>query len=57
MTQIRPVEVIHEKDIAGESDLIKMLRNSPIPPVFTSFAMTKCPSSIKTILKIEKIIG
>lgn len=32
--QIRPVEVIHEREIAN-SEAIKMLKNSPTVPVLT----------------------
>jgi DNA mismatch repair protein MSH6 len=32
--QIRPIEVIHERETAN-SDLIKMLKNSPLVPVFS----------------------
>jgi len=41
--QIRPVEVIHEKEFAN-SDIVKMLRNAPLPPVFSEQPPSKCPS-------------
>ena len=37
--------------------MIKMLKNSPVPPVFTSFAMTRCPSAVKTVIKLERLLG
>ena len=54
--QIRPVEVIHEREIVN-SDVIKMLKNSPCAPVFTPLPVQKCYSFVKTCTMIEKYFG
>ena len=47
LCQIRPVEVIHEREIMN-SELIKMLKNSPIVPVFSPQVPKNCWGVIKT---------
>ena len=39
------------------SDVVKMLKNSPQVPVFTPMPTQKCYSFIKTCSKIEKYFG
>lgn len=45
--QIRPTEVLHDKELAN-SDILKMLKNSPVVPVFTPQAPKNCWGVIKT---------
>mmetsp|Transcript_43144 Transcript_43144/g.41486 ORF Transcript_43144/g.41486 Transcript_43144/m.41486 type:complete len:198 (-) Transcript_43144:1044-1637(-) len=47
ISQIRPQEVIHEKEF-GQSDLLKMLKNAPVVPVFTVIPPKNLLSLIKT---------
>ena len=54
--QIRPVEIIQERDLAG-SDIAKMLKNSPVLPSFTNLPPSKCYSFTPTCLKIEQLLG
>ena len=54
--QIRPVEVVHEREMSN-SEVIKMLKNSPVPPVFTALPTQKCFSFVKTCLQIERYFG
>ena len=54
--QIRPVEVVVEREMIN-SDVVKMLKNSPQVPVFTPMPTQKCYSFIKTCSKIEKYFG
>lgn len=54
--QIRPVEIIHEKELFN-SEVLKMLRNSAIPPVFTAMSAKNCWGLIKTCNSLEKFIG
>ena len=54
--QIRPVEVIFEREMAN-SEVIKMLKNSPVVPVFTPLTPNKCYSFVKTCTEIERYFG
>ena len=54
--QIRPVEVIQEKDF-NTSTVVKMLKNSPVVPTFTNLNQAKCPSMMQTLMKIEQYFG
>ena len=54
--QIRPVEVVHEREMST-SEVIKMLKNSPLPPVFTALPTHKCYSFVKTCSEIERFFG
>ena len=54
--QIRPVEVIFEREMQG-SDFIKMLKNSPTVPVFTALPTPKCYSFVKTSSRLQKYFG
>ena len=51
--QIRPVEVIFEREMVN-SEVIKMLKNSPSVPVFTPMPTNKCYSFVKTCTEIER---
>jgi len=51
--QIRPVEVLHEAE-AKNSDLLKILRNSPQPPIFQSMPIQRCWTFSKTVVSFEK---
>jgi hypothetical protein len=46
------VEVLHEREMAN-SDIIKMLKNTPIVPVFTAMQPKDCWGVIKTCAKID----
>lgn len=50
--QIRPVEVLHEREMAN-SDIIKMLKNTPSVPVFNPLQPKDCWGVIKTYAKID----
>ena len=50
--QIRPVEVLHEREMAN-SDIIKMLKNTPLVPVCTAMQPKDCWGVIKTCAKID----
>ena len=54
--QIRPVEVIHERDYAA-SDVIKMLKTSESAPVLTPIPANKCYSYVKTLTLLERYFG
>lgn len=54
--QIRPVEVVYEREMAN-SEVIKMLKNSPVVPVFTPMSTNKCYSFVKTCTEIERYFG
>ena len=54
--QIRPVEVIHEREMAN-SDIIKMLKNTPVVPVFTPMQPKDCWGVIKTFSKIDQYLN
>ena len=56
MCQIRPVEVIQEREAASGS-VAKMLKNSPVVPTFTNLNPQKCYSVTKTLTKCEQIFG
>lgn len=47
VSQIRPVEVIIEREYTN-SDIVKIVRNSPVSPVITPMNPLKCFSYIKT---------
>jgi len=51
--QIRPVEVLHESE-AKNSDLLKILKNSPLPPIFQSMPIQRCWTFSKTAASFEK---
>jgi len=50
--QIRPVEVIFEREMQN-SEIIKMLKNTPIVPVFTPMQPKDCWGVIKTCTKLD----
>lgn len=50
--QIRPVEVLFEREMAN-SDIIKMLKNTPVVPVFTPLMPKDCWGLIKTVSRLE----
>lgn len=54
--QIRPVEVIHERELA-KSDVVKMLKNQPTTPVLTPMPVQKCYSFVKTCSFIDEYFG
>mmetsp|Transcript_23225 Transcript_23225/g.31656 ORF Transcript_23225/g.31656 Transcript_23225/m.31656 type:complete len:96 (-) Transcript_23225:242-529(-) len=54
--QIRPVEVIFERELSN-SDAVKMLKNSPIVPVFNPMPPKHCWSFIKTTMEITSLFG
>lgn len=54
--QTRPVEIIHEREITN-SEVIKMLKNSPAIPFFTPMPTQKCYSFVKTCTQIERYFG
>ena len=54
--QIRPVEIIHERE-ANDSDMVKMLKNYPTIPVFSVLPVHKCYSFVKTCSMIERYFG
>eukprot|EP00347_Sterkiella_histriomuscorum_P021958 403332180 len=56
LCQIRPIEVIHEREIIN-SDMLKMLKNSPVVPVFTPMVPKNCWGVIKTCNALETYIG
>jgi DNA mismatch repair ATPase MutS len=47
ISQIRPVEVIYERD-SIPSEMIKLLKNQPTPPSFTVYSSEKIMSLAKT---------
>ena len=53
---MRPVEVIQERE-SMQSPVVKMLKNSPLVPTFTSLNGPKCPGVIKTCNKLEGLFG
>jgi DNA mismatch repair ATPase MutS len=53
--QIRPVEIVQEKDC--NSQIQKMLKNSPVLPSFTNLHPTKCWGFIRTCAKMECYLG
>ena len=56
VSQIRPVEVVHENEFSN-SEVIKMLKNSPVVPVMTPMPPPKCFSFIRTCTELEKYFG
>ena len=56
LAQIRPVEVVHEKELFN-SDVLKMLKNAPAPPVFTPLHAKNCWGFIKTCNSLETFLG
>lgn len=56
LCQIRPVEVVHEREISN-SELVKMIKNSPIVPVFSPMIPRNCWGFIKTCNALEKYLG
>jgi hypothetical protein len=50
MSQIRPVEVIQEKDVF--SSTLKMIKNSPISPTITNMTGNKVFSAHKTKMSL-----
>jgi DNA mismatch repair protein MSH6 len=50
--QIRPVEVLVERELMS-SEVVKMLRNTPIVPVFTPLMPKDCWGVIKTCSKLD----
>jgi len=55
-SQIRPVEIIHEREFST-SDIVKMLKNSPQNPTFTPMPPKNCWSFIKTCNNLEGYFG
>jgi DNA mismatch repair ATPase MutS len=55
-SQIRPVEIIHEREFST-SDIVKMLKNSPQNPTFTPMPPKNCWSFIRTCNNLEKYFG
>ena len=56
LCQIRPVEVIHERELQN-SDIAKMLKNSPLPPVITVMPPKNSWGVIKTCTNLERYLG
>jgi DNA mismatch repair ATPase MutS len=56
VSQIRPVEVIHENEFSN-SEVIKMLKNSPMVPVMSPMPPVKCFSFIRTCTELERYFG
>jgi DNA mismatch repair protein MSH6 len=54
--QIRPVEVLFERELA-ESEVIKMLKNTPVVPVFRPLMPKDCWGLIKTLARLEAYFG
>ena len=52
VSQIRPVEVIHEREFSN-SEVVKMLKNSPVVPAMTPMPPNKCYSFIRTCTALE----
>jgi len=50
--QIRPVEVLVERELA-QSEIVKMLKNTPSVPVFTQLQPKDCWGVIKTCSKLD----
>lgn len=50
--QIRPVEVIFEREMAG-SEVIKMLKNTPVLPVFTPLMPKDSWGILKTTTRLD----
>ena len=50
------MEVIIEREMKN-SDLVKMLKNSPIVPIFTILPTSKCFSFVKTCTFLENYFG
>jgi DNA mismatch repair ATPase MutS len=46
--QIRPIEVLHEREFSN-SEVLKMFKNSAYPPVFTALPPQRCWSFTKTV--------
>ncbi len=56
ISQIRPVEVVHVKGEQGE-DVLRMLKNQPVLPLFNAVHAAKSWSANKTVSKLERYIG
>jgi DNA mismatch repair ATPase MutS len=54
--QIRPVEVIHEREFSN-SEIIKMMKNSPVVPAFSLMPPKNCWGVIKSCTNFEKYKG
>ena len=54
--QIRPVEVIIGSDMR-HTNVVKMLKNSPVVPIFNYLPPQKCFGFMKTCTKIENYFG
>lgn len=54
--QLRPIEIIYDKSQVSPQ-LIKILLNSPIPPVKTSLSPKLCLNSFKSLAKLEGYMG
>lgn len=54
--QIRPTEVLHERELSN-SEVMKMLKNSPAAPVFTLIPPKNCWGLIKTCSHLESYVG
>ena len=55
--QIRPVEIIQEREVLQNSHVVKMLKNSPGNPTFTNLQPNRCYGFIKTCSKLESLLG
>ena len=54
--QIRPVEVVHERELTN-SEVLKMLRHQGSNPVMTPMPPAKCFSFVKTVSCCEEYFG
>ena len=54
--QLRPTEIVYDKSQA-RPEMIKILTNSPVPPVKSALSSKMCYNSFKAIAKIEGFIG
>jgi DNA mismatch repair protein MSH6 len=54
--QLRPIEIIYDKSQVSPQ-LIKILMNSPIPPVKTALPPKLCLNSFKSLAKLEGYMG
>ena len=54
--QLRPTEILYDKSQAKEEHL-KILMNSPVPPVKTGLAPKYCLNAFKSMSKIEGYLG
>ena len=53
-SQIRPVEVLIEREMR-DSEILKLVRNQPCPPVINLIPSNKCWSKEKTFLYLDRL--